>query len=160
MIDRWLDQFDADPRQAVADLFSGRAGIGSGLRMEVPDLLLQAFPDRPELADDRQRLDDALRAWLDEMRRDYAVQVQRLGFAVYAKRLSDALVAVQLLGLARTRHHIRERRDAWLRWLVPLRLGADRDPALECWRLLTEGQASAARQRLGCGLPRTRARNT
>jgi len=144
MIDRWLDGFDADPRQAVADLFSGRAGIGSGLRLDVPDLLLQAFPDRPELADDRQRLDDALRAWLDEMRRDYAVQVRRLGFAVYAKRLSDALVAVQLLGLARTRHHIRERRDAWLRWLVPLRLGADRDPALECWRLLTDGQASAA----------------
>jgi len=112
--------------------------------LDVPDLLLQAFPDRPELADDRQRLDDALRAWLDEMRRDYAVQVRRLGFAVYAKRLSDALVAVQLLGLARTRHHIRERRDAWLRWLVPLRLGADRDPALECWRLLTDGQASAA----------------
>ena len=29
---------------------------------------------------------------------------------------------------------------AWLRWLSPLRLASERDPALECYSLLTQGQ--------------------
>jgi len=144
MIGRWREQFARDPERAVADLFSGRAGVGSGLRLDVPDLLYQAFPEQPELAADRRRLDDALLAWLTTMRRDYARQVQRLGFAVYGKRLCDALLALQLLNLPSTRYQIRQTRDAWLRWLTPLRLGSDRDPALECWRLLTRDQPDSA----------------
>ena len=137
----WLGAFHRDPGQAVANLFSGRAGAGSDLRLDVPELLYQQFP--PSLADERARLDDALESWLSDMRRDYASQVQRLGFSVYGKRVGDALIALQLLDLPRTRDRIRADTGAWLRWLSPLRLASERDPALECFRLLTRGQPDA-----------------
>ena len=77
------------------------------------------------------------------MREGYAAQVQRLGFSVYGKRIGDALIALQLLDLPDTRHRIRADVDPWLRWLHPLRLAPERDPALECRRLLTRGQPDA-----------------
>ena len=48
MNDRWLEAFRDDPDQAVSDLFSGRAGVGSYLRLDVPELLFQAFPLTPD----------------------------------------------------------------------------------------------------------------
>ena len=39
MSDRWFEAFRRDPEKAVADLFSGRAGLGSGMRLDVPELL-------------------------------------------------------------------------------------------------------------------------
>ena len=138
MSDSWFEAFRRDPDRAVADLFSGRAGAGSDLRLDVPELLYQQFP--PSLADERARLDDALGSWLSDMREGYASQVQRLGFSVYGKRVGDALVALQLLDLPQTRDRIRTDTGAWLRWLSPLRLAPERDPALECLRLLTRGQ--------------------
>jgi hypothetical protein len=144
VIESWRDVFDRDPEQAVADLFSGRAGLGADLRLDAPELLYQEFPDRPNQAADRERLDQALLTWLQTMRRDYAAQVRRLGYAGYGKRLCDALVAAQLLDLPRVNHQVRETLDAWLRWLVPLRIAPERDPALECWRLLTQRQPDAA----------------
>ena len=137
----WFEAFRRDPGKAVADLFSGRAGAGSDLRLDVPELLYQQFP--PNLADERARLDDALGSWLLDMREGYASQVQRLGFPVYGKRVGDALVALQLLDLPQTRDWIRTDTGAWLRWLSPLRLAPERDPALECFRLLTRGQPDA-----------------
>ena len=137
----WLGAFRRDPGQAVADLFSGRAGAGSDLRLDVPELLYQQFP--PSLIDERAQLDDALGSWLSDMREGYASQVQRLGFSVYGKRVGDALIALQLLDLPRTRDRIRADTGAWLRWLSPLRLASERDPALECFRLLTRGQPDA-----------------
>ena len=137
----WFEAFRRDPGKAVADLFSGRAGVGSDLRLDVPELLYQQFP--PSLADERARLDDALGSWLLDMREGYASQVQRLGFSVYGKRVGDALVALQLLDLPRTRGRIRTDTGAWLRWLSPLRLAPERDPALECFRLMTRGQPDA-----------------
>ena len=134
----WFDDFRRDPGEAVADLFSGRAGAGSDLRLDVPELLYQQFP--PSLADERAQLDDALGSWLSDMREGYASQVQRLGFSVYGKRVGDALVALQLLDLPQTRGRIRADTGAWLRWLSPLRLASERDPGLECFRLLTRGQ--------------------
>ena len=141
MSDPWFEAFRRDPGKAVADLFSGRAGAGSDLRLDVPELLYQQFP--PSLADERAQLDDALGSWLLDMREGYASQVQRLGFSVYGKRVGDALVALQLLGLPQTRERIRVDTGAWLRWLSPLRLASERDPALECFRLLTRGQPDA-----------------
>ena len=141
MNDSWFEAFHRDPKRAVADLFSGRAGAGSDLRLDVPELLYQQFP--PNLADERARLDDALGSWLLDMREDYASQVQRLGFSVYGKRVGDALIALQLLDLPRTRGRIRTDTGAWLRWLSPLRLAPERDPGLECFRLLTRGQPDA-----------------
>ena len=138
MSDPWFATFCRNPGRAVADLFSGRAGAGSDLRLDVPELLYQQFP--PSLADERAQLDDALWSWLSDMREGYASQVQRLGFSVYGKRVGDALVALQLLDLPRTRGRIRTDTGAWLRWLSPLRLAPERDPALECLRLLTRGQ--------------------
>ena len=137
----WLDAFRRDPRRAIADLFSGRAGASSDLRLDVPELLYQQFP--PGLSDERAQLDDALGSWLSDMREDYASQVKRLGFPVYGKRVGDALVALQLLDLPRTRDRIRTDTGAWLRWLSPLRLAPERDPGLECFRLLTRGQPDA-----------------
>ena len=138
MSDSWFEAFHRGPERAVADLFSGRAGAGSDLRLDVPELLYQQFP--PSLADDRARLDDALGSWLSDMREGYASQLQRLGFSVYGKRIGDALVALQLLDLPQTRGRIRADTGVWLRWLSPLRLAPERDPGLECFRLLTRGQ--------------------
>ena len=141
MTDRWFAAFRREPDQAVADLVSGRAGVGSNLRLDVPELLYQAFP--PNLANERTQLDDALWSWLLRMRESYADQVKRLGFPVYGKRVGDVLIALQLLELPAARHRIRADLDAWLRWLAPLRLAPERDPALECLRLLTRGQPDA-----------------
>lgn len=138
MIDRWFEAFRAQPDRAVADLFSGRARLSSDLRLDTPELLYQMFP--PNLADDRAQLDEALLSWLLDMRQDYQPQVRLLGFPVYAKRICDALIALQLLDLPEARHRIRADLDAWLGWLSPLRLAPERDPALECLRLLTLGQ--------------------
>lgn len=138
MIERWFYSFRESPVQAVSDLFSGRAGVGSNLRLDIPELLYQAFPTR--LEEERAELGDALFSWLLGMREDYATYVQSLGFAVYGKRVGDALIALQLLDLSHTRDRIRADLDAWLRWLTPLRLAPERDPALECYRLLTRGQ--------------------
>ena len=137
----WFEAFRRDPGKAVADLFSGRAGAGSDLRLDVPELLYQQFS--PNLADERAQLDDAIGSWLSDMREGYASQVKRLGFSVYGKRVGDALVALQLLDLPQTRDRIRTDTGAWLRWLSPLRLASERDPALECFRLLTRGQPDA-----------------
>ena len=138
---RWWETFHGDPNQAVAELFSGRAGVGSDYRLDIPELLYQAFP--PILVNERAQLDDALLSWLLDMRENYAPQVSRLSLPVYGKRLGDALIALQLLELPGTRCHIRADLDAWLRWLLPLRLAPERDPALECWRLMTRGQRDA-----------------
>ena len=137
----WLEAFRGDPARAVDDLFSGRAGAGSDLRLDIPEFLYQTFP--PNLTPERGQLDDALSSWLDNMRQGYAAQVERLGFSVYGKRVVDALIALQLLDLPETRHRIRADVDPWLRWLLPLRLAPERDPALECRRLLTRGQPDA-----------------
>ena len=141
---QWYDAFMRDPNQAVADLFSGRGGVGSSLRLDIPELLYQEFPDTPEFSQPRQALDNALWHWLSAMRRDYAAQVKRLGYGVYSKRLCDALVSVQLLDLPISAYNLREMLSSWLNWLTPLRLAPERDPALEYWRVLTHRQAENA----------------
>ena len=141
MTERWFEDFRREPSQAVADLISGRAGVSSSLRLDVPELLYQAFPQN--LADERAKLDHALSSWLLRMRNDYAEQVKRLGFPVYGKRVADVLIALQLLDLPEARDEIRAELTTWLNWLEPLRLAPERDPALECLRLLTRGQRDA-----------------
>lgn len=138
MRERWFEAFHRDPHEAVSDLFTGRAGVGSDMRLDVPELLHLWFPKN--MADDRCRLDEALLWWLGEMQRSYAATLERLGFAVYSKRVCDALIALQLLDLPQARNAIRRDLAAWLRWLSPLRLASARDPALECYGLLTQGQ--------------------
>lgn len=138
MRERWFETFHRDPHEAVSDLFTGRAGVGSDMRLDVPELLHLWFPKN--MADDRCRLDEALLWWLGEMQRSYAATLERLGFAVYSKRVCDALITLQLLDLPQARNAIRRDLAAWLRWLSPLRLASARDPALECYGLLTQGQ--------------------
>ena len=146
MRDPWLEAFRCDPHRAVADLFSGRADAGSDLRLDVPESLYRRFP--ANMVNERAQLDDALGSWLSGMRTDYASQVKRLGFSVYGKRVGDALVALQLLDLPRTKDRIHADMGAWLRWLSPLRLAPERDPGLECFRLMTRGQHDARRTAL------------
>lgn len=134
----WLEEFRFDPDSAIADLFSGRVGAGSSFRLDLPELLYQAFP--AHLADERRLLDEALLNWLLDMRSGHPEHVQKLGVSVYAKRLVDALATLQLIDLPNSRNHIRSNLDAWLRWLSPLRLAPERDPALECWRLISQDQ--------------------
>ena len=110
--DPWLDAFRGDPGGAVDDLFSGRAGVGSNLRLDIPEFLYQTFP--PSLTEERERLDVALSIWLANMREDHADQVARLGIPVYGKRLGDALIALQLLDLPETRHRVRADVDTLL----------------------------------------------
>ncbi|MCX7094216.1 MAG: hypothetical protein NTY50_12310 [Methylobacter sp.] len=43
-MNKWYIAFLNNPNQAVADLFSGRAGLGSNLRLDIPELLYQEFP--------------------------------------------------------------------------------------------------------------------
>ena len=138
---RWFESFRRDPDEAVSDLFTGRASVGSDMRLDVPELLHQWFP--PSLVAERAHLDDALFSWLNGMRDGYDSQTRRLGFAVYGKRVGEALIALQLLDLPCARDSIRADLDAWLRWLTPLRVAPARDPALECYRLLTDGQRDA-----------------
>lgn len=135
---RWFHAFRDNPQMAVADLFNGRAGVGSNMRLDIPELLHLWFP--PNLADERALLDDALLAWLVEMWEGYTSEVEDLGFSVYSKRVAEVLIALQLLDLPQARGKIRANADAWLRWLSPLRLAPERDPALECHRLLTHDQ--------------------
>ena len=138
MKDRWIEALRQDPHGAVADLFNGRAGVAFETRLDVPELLCRWFPKG--LEDDRNRLDDALLWWLRDMQRSYTSTLDRLGFPVYSKRICDALIALQLLDLPGARAAIRSELTAWLRWLAPLRLASGRDPTLECYRLLTQGQ--------------------
>lgn len=135
---RWFVAFRHDPYQAVWDLFTGRAGVGFEMHLDVPELLQQWFPR--DMADDRRHLDEAMLWWLGEMQRDYRAVVKRIGFPAYGKRVGDALIALQLLDLPEARSAIRRDLAAWLRWLSPLRLAPERDPALECYELLTQGQ--------------------
>lgn len=144
MIERWKESFRQNPERAISDLFSGRAGLGSSLRRDLPEILFHAFPGEVELAADREHLDTALLSWLNGMRTNYQREVARLDFGVYNKRLCDALRALQLLNLPRSIQHIREVQPAWLRWLTPLRIAPERDPALECWRLLSQRQEENA----------------
>ena len=112
------------------------------MRLDVPEMLYQAFP--PRLTQEREQLDQALLCWLRDTREDYASQISRLGFPTYGKRVGDALIALQLLELPEGRRRINEDHCEWLRWLRPLRLAPERDPALECFRLLTRGQIDRA----------------
>ena len=139
MTDRWFEAFRRDPHEAVSDLFTGRAGVGLEMHLDVPELLCRWFPTTRE--DDRSRLDGTLLWWLREMQGSYASLVERLGFPVYGKRICDALIALQLLNLPCARDTIRADLAAWLSWLTPLRLASERDPALECYSLLTHGQS-------------------
>lgn len=138
MKERWFHAFRDDPQRAIVDIINGRAGGSHSVRLDIPELLRLWFP--PNLADERERLDGALLAWLVEMRENHTSHVKRLGFSVYSKRVADVLIALQLLDLPRVRREIRDNVDAWLRWLLPLRLAPECDPALECHRLLTHDQ--------------------
>ena len=138
MTNPWFEAFRRGPKESVADLFSGRAGVGASMRLDIPELLYEGFP--PNLIHERKQLDQALMSWLLDMREDYASQVKRLGFPAYGKRVGDCLIALQLLDLPEAKSRMRADLGAWLRWLLPLRLAPERDPALECFRLLTRDQ--------------------
>lgn len=144
MIERWRELFERDAVRAVADLFSGRAALGASMRLDVPEILHYEFPEKPEQQARREALDGALLNWLSDMRSNYQREVRRLDFAVYARRLCDGLQAVHLLDLPRSTFQLRELQDSWLRFLKPLRIAPERDPALELWRVLTRRQSSAS----------------
>jgi tetratricopeptide (TPR) repeat protein len=140
MIEQWLTLFLDDPYKSISNLFSGRARLGKYMRLDIPELLYIIFTS-PNVEPHHVRLlDEALLHWLTSMRVDYAAQVKSLGFSIFTKRICEALTAMSLLALSSCRDEIRKDLITWLRYFTPLRLGSDRDPALECWRLLSSGQ--------------------
>ena len=145
MLKRWRESFTRDAQRAVADLISGRAALGGAVRLGVPEFLAQEFGASeeiyPQTRAGREALDAALLGWLQQMVGDETPsQVQRLGAPVYARRLCDALVAVQWLELPQALNDLRERREWWFDRLYPWRLSSARDPGLELRRSLTLGQ--------------------
>lgn len=139
MTDAWRKSFLEKPSDALSTLFSG-GGKGVAFRLDTPEFLRQEFAD--STADARSLLDQALYEWLCDMRAQYADRVGDLGHGVYTKRVVDAFIALQLTKLPTTREGIRASLDAWLSWLRPLRIAPERDPALECWRLMAIGQTN------------------
>lgn len=109
------------------------------IRLDTPEILLQTFAKRS--VDDRASLDEALDAWLRARRSNCADEIETLGERAYTKRVTDALTALQLLELPTTRERMRASLNEWLRWLHPLRTAPERDPELECWRLMAIGQS-------------------
>ena len=138
MNDHWIEEFRGNPTETLRALFAGR-GKGTAFRLETPEFLRQAFADQSE--SDRSILDVALYEWLDDMRTHYSDRVLELGYSVYTKRIVDALITLQLTQLSDTREKIRSSLNRWLVWLQPLRTAPERDPALECWRLMAIGQS-------------------
>ena len=136
----WFETFQHDPSGAVTDLFRG-AAKGVATRLDTPEILLQTF--RSKSAEDRASLDEALADWLRARRNNIADEIETLGEHAYTKRVTDALIALQLLELRETRERIRASLNEWLRWLHPLRIAPERDPELECWRLMAIGQSDA-----------------
>ena len=143
MLMRWHDAFARDPQRAVSDLISGRAALGGAVRLGVPEFLAQEFgtsdENDPQRLASREALDAALLGWLQQMVSDddAPAQVRRLGAPVYARRLCDALVAVQWLVLPKALADLRARREWWFDRLYPWRLSSARDPGLELRRALT-----------------------
>ena len=111
--------------------------------MGVPEFLAQEFgasdKDDSQRQARREALDAALLDWLQRMvgDDDAPAQVRRLGAPVYARRLCDALVAVQWLVLPKALGDLRARREWWFDRLHPWRLSSARDPGLELRRALT-----------------------
>ena len=142
MLKRWRDAFARDPQRAVTDLISGRAGLGGAVRLGVPEFLAQEFGGSTEGDSQalvkRDALDTTLLDWLQQMvDGDAPAQIRRLGAQVYARRLCDALVAVQWLVLPKALADLRTRREWWFDRLYPWRLSSARDPGLELRRALT-----------------------
>ena len=52
--DSWLEVFRGDPARAVADLFSGRAGAGSDLRLDIPEFLHRELERIGEISPDER----------------------------------------------------------------------------------------------------------
>ena len=136
----WFETFQHDPLGAVTDLFRG-AAKGVATRLDTPEILLRTFASKS--AEDRASLDRALAGWLRARRENCADEIEALGEHVYTKRVTDALIAMQLLALPATREQIRASLDEWLRWLRPLRMAPERDPGLECWRLMAIAQSDS-----------------
>ena len=48
MTNPWFEAFRRGPKEAVADLFSGRAGVGASMRLGIPELLYDEFPPQSD----------------------------------------------------------------------------------------------------------------
>lgn len=128
---------DTNLDRKLNDIFIGRWPGFTGL-MPVPEFLCQEF----STLDLNKALDEALLGWLLRAKETEKSQRRRLSKPVYASRICDALITAQLLDLPKINQYARENIDSWIKWLRPLRIAPERDPALECWRLVTLRQPS------------------
>lgn len=133
--DNWYEKFLINPVQAIDDLYSGR-GTTIGLHLDIPEFLQQEFPDITGFEEPRRMLDNAILTLITKTRFQLIGQAKNLEDAVYSKRLCDAFTSVLWLNLPVTTQHIRENLVHYLNWLKPFRISPNRDPALECCRVL------------------------
>lgn len=155
----WADALRQDPEQAVGDLLSGAADIGTFERAAPSEFLLAILPRDSRLlsrrplgepgsdaagpepgADLPELLDAGLAAWLCTRRAAARPPARKLG--AYAAQVCEALQWPLYFTLPRTRAALHGERTRWLQWLSSLTLSAFRDPEYDYWQVLAVQQAN------------------
>lgn len=131
MLQKWREDFDRDPLSALSGIFSGRAMLSSVSTLGAHEFLVHEFNS----ADQTERLDGAMQEWLKDMLENES-HAKRLGAAVYARRLCDALITVWRMKLPRTTSSLREKQGEYQAYLKRWRISQERDPARELERAL------------------------
>lgn len=131
LLQKWREDFERDPLSALAEIFSGRAMLSSVSALGTHEFLAQEFASSDRI----ERLDGAMQKWLTDMLENER-HAKRLGAAVYARRLCDALITVWRMKLPRTTSSLREKQGEYQAYLKRWRISQERDPARELERAL------------------------
>jgi len=124
----WLEQFRAQPREALDAMLRGLARIPPYEQEAPPDILDRLFGSLPADHPDLGRLDETLCQWLDERRKDKDLERQtEYGLPRFVTETMDALSTIRRLELPRSKDRIRDRFQELTRWAAPLRLSQDWD---------------------------------
>lgn len=140
----WLDALRGEPKQAVADLLSGRQDRGQFARLECAEFMQRALVEAGAPDEARAQLDEGLAAWLAEAMASDEEWRRREGLKPHLYRLNEAFAAVGLLDLPRTAYRLRELHPAYRRWLQGYDFGFGDGPYAGYWRALASTQQDAA----------------
>jgi len=136
----WLEALRREPKQAVADLLSGRLHRGQFARLECAEFIQRALADAVPVERARSLLDQGLGEWLAEAMAHDAEWRRRDGLQAHLYRLGEALATVGLIGLPQTAYRLRELSPAYRRWLQRYDYGYGDGPYAAYWRALVSTQ--------------------